>query len=391
MYLTDHGMKSPADQKGEELVDLYDSVEQSCVECGLCQKDCRFLQKYGSPKEIAGRRSQDPAALRTSFECSQCRLCMAVCPKKIDPAAMLGAMRRQAQVTGKGTFDQHITILRYERWGLSSAISWYGLPAGCNTVLFPGCAMAGSRSERVIDLYTHLRREIPSLGIVLDCCTKPSHDLGRTEYFSLMFGALRDALVAREVKQVLVACPSCYRVWKDYGGPIAVTSIYELLAETGPLHQISAPVEVTVHDPCPTRYDLTIHQAVRKMVTAMGFSLREMKHHGKKTICCGEGGAACYIAPDLAGNWTATRAKEAEGTPLVTYCAGCTHFLGRLSPAVHVTDLFFEPGPTLTGKVHITRSPMTWLKRVLLKGKLRRLVAAKVSGSRSADGRVLLR
>jgi hypothetical protein len=56
----------------------------------------------------------------------------------------------------------------------------------------------------------------------------------------------------------------------------------------------------------------------------------------------------------------------------------------------HIADLFFEPAKTLAGKVSITRSPMTWLKRLLLKRKLRKLVAAKVTGTRVADGRVML-
>ena len=383
-------MNKSAEQTKRELLDLYDSVAEGCIECGLCQKDCLFLQQYGSPKEIAEQRSLDLDKLQTSYECSLCWLCTAVCPTKIDPAAMFRAMRRQSQVTGNGKFDKHGTLLRYERWGASSTISWYGLPEGCDTVLFPGCAMAGSRSERVVDLYTHLKQKIPSLGVVLDCCTKPSHDLGRQEYFSAMFGALRDALEAQGVKQVLVACPSCYRVWNDYGGSIEVKSIYEQLVETGPLQTISSPVEVTVHDPCPTRYDVAIHGAVRRLITAMGFSLREMKHHGKKTICCGEGGAACYIAPDFAGNWTETRAKEAEGDYMVTYCAGCTHFLGRLSSVGHVVDLFFEPAKTLAGKVPIARSPVTWIKRLLLKRKLKKLVNTKVTGTRDADGRVVL-
>ena len=384
-------MNKSADQTKRELLDHYDSIAEGCIECGLCQKDCLFLQKYGSPKEIAEQRSQDPDGLRTSFECSLCWLCTAVCPKDIDPAAMFGAMRRQAQVTGNGKFDKHGTILRYERWGASSTISWYGLPDGCDTVLFPGCAMAGSRSEQVIELYKHLKQDIPSLGIVLDCCTKPSHDLGRHKYFTTMFGELRDALEAQGVQQVLVACPSCYRIWKEYGGSISVRSIYEVLAKTKPLQTLSSPVAITIHDPCPTRYDVAIHEAVRHLVTAMGFSLREMKHHGKKTICCGEGGAACYIAPDFSGNWTETRAKEAEGEYMVTYCAGCTHFLGRLAPVGHVVDLFFEPVKTLAGKVKIARSPMTWLKRLLLKRKLKKLLGTKVTGSRSNGGKVELR
>ncbi len=378
----------PKAQLKENLDGHYDSVAEGCVECGLCQKDCRFLQKYGSPKQIALQRSQAPDDLRTSFECSLCWLCTAVCPKDIDPAAMFAAMRGQARKTGHGDFREHGSLLRYERWGASPMVSWYGLPDGCDTVLFPGCAMAGSRSERIIDLYNHVKKDIPSLGVVLDCCTKPSHDLGRKEYFTAMFGALRDTLVEHGVKQVLVACPSCYRVWKDHGMPVTVRSIYEQLAETSPLRTIEEPVRLTVHDPCPTRDDLRVHEAVRKLLKGMGCSLREMKHHGRKTLCCGEGGAACYIAPESAGNWTSTRVEEAEGDYMVTYCAGCTHFLGRLSPVGHVLDMFFEPAETMAGKVKIAVSPMTWLKRLLLKRKLRKLVGAKVTGSRNTDGRV---
>ena len=326
----------------KQLFELYDSIAEGCIECGLCQKDCKFLQKYGSPKEIAEQRSVQPEELKTSFECSLCWLCTAVCPKDIDPAAMFGAMRNLAQVSGHGSFTQHGTILRYERWGASSLISWHGLPDGCSTVFFPGCALAGSRSERVYELYTHLKREIPSLGIVLDCCTKPSHDLGRKEYFDSMFGSLRDALAAQGVTKVLVACPSCHRVWKDYGGTIKVRSIYEQLADTGTLHHVASSSEITVHDPCPTRYDTPVHNSIRRLLKSMGFSLQEMKHHGKKTLCCGEGGAACYIAPDFAGNWTTTRAEEAEGKYMVTYCAGCTHFLGSKTRVGHIVDLFLR-------------------------------------------------
>lgn len=380
-------MNDSIKKTSEDLL-LYDSVAKGCIECGLCQKDCRFLQKYGMPKQIAGKRPEMPAELRTSFECSLCWQCTAVCPKDIDPAAMFMAMRREASRAGHGFFQEHRRILQYEKWGTSPVISWYGLPEGCETVLFPGCAMAGSRSERVLDLYKHLQKNIPNLGIVLDCCTKPSHDLGRMDYFSRTFGALRDTLVGNGVKEVLVACPSCHRVWQDYGYPVRVRSMYEVLAETEPAAELSSPVEVTVHDPCPTRSDSRIQQSVRTMLEKTGFALHEMKHHGQKTICCGEGGAACYIAPEFAGNWTKTRAREAGERYMVTYCAGCTHFLGRLSAVGHIADMFFEPDKTLAGQVPVARSPWTWLKRILLKQKLKKYVAAGIQGVRDRKGKV---
>lgn len=366
-------------------------VEEGCVECGLCQNNCLFLQKYGLPKEIAAQnRSPRPRPV-ISFECSLCGLCTAVCPKKIDPAAMFFTMRLVAKSGGEKTSPRHRSLLSYERWGGSPVFSWYGLPQGCDTVFFPGCAMAGSRPGQVLQVYQHLRKTIPSLGMVLDCCTKPSHDLARKDYFFRMFGAVRQALAKQGIQRVLVACPSCYRVWKDYGGSIEVRTIYEQLNQSGVIRETTLPMAVSVHDSCPTRYDTAIHKAVRSLVTTMGFTLAEMKHHGRTTICCGEGGAACYLVPRFAGNWTKTRALEAGEHPIVTYCAGCTHFLGSQSQAVHLTDLFFEPEKTLAGRIRGTRSPMTWLQRLLLKLRLPRLVRPAVSGRRGKGGAVILR
>lgn len=366
-------------------------VEEGCIECDLCQKDCLFLQRYGSPKKIAGEQGAAAGDLRVSFECSLCGLCTAVCPKKVDPAAMFAAMRVAGQEEGCGGFGQHAGLLRYESLGASPWFSWHGLPAGCDTVFFPGCALAGTRARRVAQTYRHLRTKIPTLGLVLDCCAKPSHDLGRRHYFHRMFGALRGSLEARGVRTVLVTCPSCYRVWRDYGGTIAVRSVYEQLASAPPVHRVQVPEVLTVHDPCPTRNDAGLHVAVRSLLAAMGCTVQEMKHHGRKTVCCGEGGAACYVAPAMAGNWTAIRAGEAEGRRIITYCAGCTGFLGRLTPTDHILDLYFAPAETLAGRVRVTRSPLTWLARQLLKARAKGLVRPAVTGIRDKEGQVVFR
>jgi Fe-S oxidoreductase len=385
------GKVGPADTTAQILELHCKLVEEGCIECGLCQKDCLFLQRYGSPKQLAGQQMVTAGDLSFSFECSLCGLCTAVCPKKVDPAAMFAAMRVAGQELGGGEFRQHAGLLRYESMGGSPWFSWYGLPEGCDTVFFPGCALAGSRAARVSQTYRHLRTMIPTLGLVLDCCAKPSHDLGRRARFCRIFGALRNGLEARGVRTILVACPSCYRVWSDYGGSIAVRSVYEILAEAPPAHRVKATTPVTVHDPCPTRNDTTIHGAVRSLLAAMGLPVEEMKHHGRKTLCCGEGGAACHLVPAMAGNWTALRADEAAGRRIITYCAGCTNFLGRLTQASHILDLYFAPEQTLAGQVRVTRSPLSWLARLLLQRKAKALVRPAVIASRDREGKILFR
>jgi len=107
-------------------------------------------------------------------------------------------------------------ILGYEKRGTSKRYSYYAFPENCSTVLFPGCALPGTRPDKVKSLFAHLQKTIPNLGIVFDCCTKPSHDLGRDIHFQAMFNELQNYLLQNGIKNILVACPNCYRVFLDW-------------------------------------------------------------------------------------------------------------------------------------------------------------------------------
>jgi Fe-S oxidoreductase len=348
--------------------DIYDK----CIECKLCVKECAFLKRYGTPKQIAETILDNSVDLNIAYECSLCNLCLAVCPVKINPGAMMLAMRRIAVARGHEDFSRQQVLINYEKRGTSKLFSWYGLPEGCQTVLFPGCSVSGSRADRVVQLFKYLRKSEPTLGVVLDCCTKPSHDLGRQEYFYSMFNRMKERLTDHGVKKVLTACPSCYRIFKEYGSPLEVQSVYELLEHGEHAARNISPV--TVHDPCSGRFDEGPQDAVRSLISAMGIPVEEMKYQRKKTICCGEGGAAGYIDPSMATGWTDRRAEEAAGRHIITYCAGCTSFLGKKCRADHLLDLYFDPQTTLAGKASVTKSPFTYLKRLLLKQKLKKLV-----------------
>ena len=128
-----------------------------CIECGLCQKECSFLQKNGSPKAIAASFSLDTPGL--AFECSLCGLCANSCPPKIglNPAALFLAMRQEAVAVGIEDFSAYNTILGYEKRGASRHYSYYALPKNCDTILFPGCALPGTRPGRVKSLFDHLQ------------------------------------------------------------------------------------------------------------------------------------------------------------------------------------------------------------------------------------------
>jgi uncharacterized membrane protein YdjX (TVP38/TMEM64 family) len=296
-------------------------------------------------------------------------------------------MRRETVRRGEGDYPEHAPLRRYERRGTSRAFSWYALPRGCDTVFFPGCALSGTRSERVIETYLTLRTVIPSIGIVLDCCTKPSHDLGRQEHFTAMFEEMRNYLIDHGVKNVIVACPNCYKVFTRYGKGFTTRSAYEVLAPDSTGSASNTGNTVTVHDPCAVRSEQGIQASVRRLIRSKGFNITEMAHSKQTTLCCGEGGTVEAIAPALASAWTRLCKDEAAGKTVVTYCAGCAGVLGRSVPAAHVLDLLKGDGTNEGKRSKVARPPFTYLKRLQLKKWVRKNVEAEHSRERTFTGK----
>ena len=280
----------PAGPIPRPMKSQLEAVADTCTRCGLCVRSCSFLTVHGDPKTIAQRYDPSIEECRTmAFECSLCGLCSALCPNGTNPPQMFLQMRTEAFHCGSGNFREHAPILHYEARGTSRRYTWYGLPPACDTVFFPGCTLAGTRWKRTIEVFEHLKGREPRLGIVLDCCSKPSHDLGRRDRFESMFSEMKGFLRENGVLKVIVACPNCYSIFRTYGREFAVTTVYEILdqntlPECRPVSDI-----VTIHDPCVIRFDKGLQANVRSIVTATGTAVQEMPHHGTETFCCGEG------------------------------------------------------------------------------------------------------
>ncbi|MBI4634221.1 MAG: VTT domain-containing protein [Deltaproteobacteria bacterium] len=372
---------------GSNLAALTSDVAAKCTRCAACRQDCAFLRKYGTPGEVAA--SYDPADKLFQllpFECSLCQLCAAVCPVKLKPSDLFLEMRREKIRRDPLDYPEHAGLLAYEKRGASQRFTYYAIPENCDTVFFPGCTLTGTRSETTFNIYDHLKQFIPSLGIVLDCCLKISHDLGRKEYFQAMFREMKDFLVQSGVKKVIVACPNCHRIFDAYGEELKVSTIYEIMDEHSLPFDEKIGGTVTVHDPCPLRFSPAVHASVRSLVAKQGLTIEEMPHHGEDTLCCGEGGFVTALSPDLAAKWKELRKDEAAGRRMVTYCAGCTNHLNGITPTSHIVDLLWAPEATIAGKVRITKGPFTYLNRLKLKKKLKQRISAPVTRERTFTG-----
>lgn len=360
------------------LTALLNDEADRCTGCGICVNECGFLKLYGTPRDIAKSYDpEDPRKRAVGFECSLCSLCSAVCPEGLDPSALFLEMRREAVERGHGSFAEHKGLLGYERTGVSKRFTWYGLPEHCDTVFFPGCALPGTRPEATHALYQQLAVTVPALGLVLDCCTKPSHDLGRQEQFEQLFSEMAGWLESQGVRRILVACPNCYKVFSEYAPQFETVTVYELLALSppNPSGQISS-VPVTIHDPCVARFSSSPQEAVRTLLSSMGRTVEEMPHTRTTALCCGEGGAVGALAPDLATGWGALRAAEASQRPIVTYCAGCANHLGKRTEVSHLLDIVFDTPKPSKGLV-------TYLNRLRLKSRFRKELPAAITRERT--------
>jgi len=343
-----------------------------CTACNRCVKECAFLKKYGNPGKIASALLAGTQDELICFECSLCGLCASICPKDLDPSKAFLGMRRRVFAEKGRVLPEHKGILAYEKKGLSPRYSLYKLPETCSTIFFPGCTFTGTRAKRTQEIFTWLKKEIPDMGMVLDCCTKPSHDLGRDDFFKKKFSALEDFLVRHGVQTIITVCPNCYKVFSKYSRRLTTRSVYEVLAQKGMGAEDKISGSVTIHDPCVARFETHIHTSVRQLIKDTGLDIQEMKHNREKTICCGEGGSVFPVKPGLAANWKAIRKKEAGGKRIITYCAGCSAFLGKAVQTDHLLDLLFEPEKTMAGSIKITSSPFTYLSRIFLKKRLKR-------------------
>jgi Fe-S oxidoreductase len=198
-----------------------------------------------------------------------------------------------------------------------------------------------------------------------------------------MFGEMKDYLVAWGVRSVLVACPSCYKVFAQYGDRLTVRSIYEVLADDERAGRRGLAATVTVHDPCAVRFAEPVLVAVRKLIGRQGLTVEEMAHSRRTTLCCGSDSAVGCLSRGLAEEWGRLRREEAAGRSVVTYCAGCANALPRLAPTTHVLDLLFEPEAALSGGVKVTKPPFTYWKRLRLKKWFKEHVPVAVARERT--------
>ncbi len=332
-------------------------ILEVCNDCGACVRTCTFLSHYcDTPKELAKRFKRNPLEnIDIPYSCSLCGLCQRICPLDLYPGDMCLETRgkifqtqQRDALPNNFVYDYMIPQLKSLRnHQIISTSPFLTLSKvatnnkrASKSVFFPGCSLSAYSPRLVLKAYNYLQQKIPGIGIILNCCGKPSRDLGDKDRFQKIFGGTLKEFSRFGIEEVVVPCINCHKMYRE-NSDIKLRTIYEIIAENGLPESISGnEQEITVHDSCPARYQSEIRNAARQIASQMNFRISEMKFKNEVTQCCGAGGCAPMGNTALADRHTRARIAQAKGQ-IISYCAHCRERFSSYYPSLHILDLVF--------------------------------------------------
>ena len=342
--------------KSKEHHDKLLFASEDCIRCGTCVDTCELLGGLGlRPGEIARTIIEDEvhnATIGAVQRCDLCGLCGQDCQSGIDLSEMMLAARIALHHKGKLPIENYEVAFVDRDWNIFSlyratyAIDYIDLKREHYKMLFlPGCSLGSFAPELTRATYQWLLAHGIDAGFSELCCGEPLGNIGlkeRADHYSHYLGEM---LRAAGVDTIITACPGSFGYLTKSLPGVKIVSLYRLMNEAG--IKVTTGERLTVHDSCADRraYGPKAGHDLRQMLA--GNELTEMKHHGKKSICCGSGGVVSLVDPELFLKRARRRVgefKETGADRMITACMTCVYTLSQVSQAhevAHFLELAF--------------------------------------------------
>jgi Fe-S oxidoreductase len=376
------GSGTVADMTWKQVVDTY-----SCTECGRCQDVCPAWAtgKVLSPKlVIMGLRDQlfaeGPAVLADGeaelsplvpnavsdeavWDCVTCGACVRECPVSIEHIDHIVDLRRHLVMNEARFPAEAEPMLRdVERssnpWGKaqSDRAAWAeglgvrvlepGDPAP-DVLYWVGCAAsfderARTSAESTAKLLAAAGIDFAILGPREACTGDPARRMGNEYVFQSFAEQNVETLNEAGAKKIVTSCPHCFNTianeYPDFGGSYEVVHHSELLAELvreGRISPSAGDRRITYHDSCYLARHNDVLAEPRELVAAVGEPV-EMARSGKRTFCCGAGGAHMWME-ERARPINEERVREAAETGAETLAVACPYCTIMLDDGVRTS------------------------------------------------------
>jgi heterodisulfide reductase subunit D len=203
---------------------------------------------------------------------------------------------------------------------------------GCVSAYFP---MAQKIPIALVEILKSAGVDFTLLGHDEWCCGFPLLSAGLKDHIDDVIEHNLDAVRQKGAQKVVFACPSCYRMWKEYYPRefevFHVTQFLNELISSGRLHLKNIDMTVTYHDPCDLGRGSHEYESPRGMIRSIpGIKLVEMEHNRESCICCGGGGNLEIFDPVLSSGIAGTKMDEVMRTgaqAVVTSCQQCVRIM----------------------------------------------------------------
>jgi Fe-S oxidoreductase len=361
---------------------------ERCIQCQCreCVKACAHLLKFDiTPKQYIRQINHNEnvvlgnrRANKMINSCTMCGLCEEVCPNSLDLRNIIRETRESMVERNKMPPSAHNFALRDMEYNNSDNFKLLKHEPNkeeSKYIFFPGCQLSASAPQYVPRVYKYLMKNIDEgVGLMLCCCGAPAEWAGRKDMFKESVSRLKHHWIKMNKPTFIVACSTCYYIFKTYIPEINIISLWEIIDKIGIYKEKTNRKNITLalHDACTTRHEVELQESVRRIISRMGYDVEELKYSREKTECCGYGGLVYYSNREMAEDFIEKRINESD-KDYIAYCFMCRDlFASKGKRTLHILDLIYgedieklsqKRGPTLSQR-HENR---TKLKIKLLK------------------------
>ena len=380
------GIGTVEDLTWKQMMDSF-----SCTECGRCQDVCpayatdkRLSPKLlimgvrdhlvaEGPKALAAREGEEtydgPLIAGTSvpeesiWDCVTCGACVRECPVNIEHVDHIVDLRRHLVMVDSSFPAEAEPMLRdIERqsnpWGkpqgeraawaegLDVRVLEPGDPVP-EILYWVGCAAsfderAQTSARSTAKLLQAAGVDFAILGPLEACNGDPARRMGNEYVFQAYAEQNVEMLNEAGVRRIVASCPHCFNTlaneYPDFGGHYEVVHHTELLAELvreGRLSPAASEQTITYHDSCYLARHNDVLAPPRELAAAVGQPV-EMARSGRRTFCCGAGGAHMWME-ERAKPINEERVREASATGADTLAVACPFCTVMLDDGVKST------------------------------------------------------
>jgi Fe-S oxidoreductase len=380
-----YGAATAADLTWKQMVDTM-----SCTECGRCQDVCpafntgkelspkllimalRDQLLADGPKALAARGGATglpplvPTAVTDNvvWDCVTCGACQQECPVGIEHIDHIIDLRRNLVMVESRFPAEAAPMLRdidraSNPWGKPQAdrahwadgLGVHVLQPGeepPDVLFWVGCAPAYDERARkgaisTAKLLKEAGVDFAILGPRESCTGDPARRMGDEYTFQQQARQNVETLNSSRVKKIVTTCPHCLNTlaneYPDFGGRYEVVHHTAFLAELmreGKIKPLASDKAITYHDSCYLARHNDVIAEPRELVAAAGRPV-EMARSGKRTFCCGAGGARMWMEESRGKPINQERVREAAATGAQTLAVACPFCTVMLDDGVRET------------------------------------------------------